>query len=59
MLSSMLIYTCQEENTSNKKKRMVIKMMYDYEISVASECGASFEDMLALAGVSAKEFEEA
>ncbi len=30
MLPSMLIYTCQEENTSNKKKRMVIKMVGYY-----------------------------
>ncbi len=34
-------------------------MMYDYEISVASEMGASFEDMLILAGSSVEEFEEA
>ncbi len=27
MLSNVLIYNCQEENNSNKKKRMVIKMM--------------------------------
>ena len=34
-------------------------MLYDYEISMTSEMGASLEDMLILAGSSLEEFEEA